>query len=91
MTEAVVSVQSTSLPFAFLSATVSTMLACGLTKFSFFSLPSRTTFFIQVVNARHGVVGLQRDAGQHESEKKDQTDSVRIIAPMRDSGRDVSN
>src|SRR6185436_20695283 len=41
VTEAVVNVQSTSLR-VFLSSTVSTMLACGLTKFSFLSLPSIT-------------------------------------------------
>ena len=90
VTEAVVSIQSTILPFTFLSATESTMLACGLTKFNFLSLPSHDHLFIQVVHAGDGMMGLQDRASGDEAGRQNcaqddaSSDScAHLIAPLR--------
>ena len=78
VTEAVVRIQSVTLPS--LSGTVSSMLACGFVKFNFLSTALEDHLFVQVVHTRHGMMGLQGDAG---CDKADHQESAHYKAVER--------
>ena len=49
------------------------MFACGFVKFNFLSRPSQDHLFVQVVHARHGMMGFRPGADHQESAQDDKS------------------